>query len=179
MKLKRSEPAKFTVTALHGEHFMKHVSWHHRRVFHFWGASSLPLSRVKFRDSMPCIPCNPQWRSRAGPVVRLPAWWQGTETLHKKAGFLAGRVPSSHHSLCYMLKSECVGNLALSQESEGERERKASPSDFSSLAGRWFEEESSPKSNTIILLLSSHSLMGSRTHIFKELFKNMCHAQRI
>lgn len=39
-------------------------------------------------------------------------------------------------------------------------------------------EESNTKSNTIILLLSSYSLMGSRTHIFKELFKNMCHAQK-
>lgn len=61
MKLERSEPAKFTVTALRGEHFMKHVSWHHRRVFPLLGSVLiLLLSKVRFRDSVSCIPANTQ-----------------------------------------------------------------------------------------------------------------------
>lgn len=101
---------------------------------HFWGASSF-YHWVEWSSETVChvSPANPQWRSRAGPVSRLPAWWQGTETLHtSRVSRRPESPPQPSFPFVICWKSECVGNLALAQESEGEGKESFS-SDFSSL----------------------------------------------
>ena len=97
-----------------------------------------------------------------------------------QAGFLPGqRVPSpAIIPLCFLLEVRVCWQFG-SCSGEWRRGRgKLLKWVFFIVGEKVIWEESNPKSNTVILLLSSHSLMGSRTHIFKELFKNMCHAQK-